>query len=117
MAALLLQPDLRRLAQGLASFGPVAHAATRAIIRIAGEATYTNSKAAAPVLTGHLKSTVFVKYDDDGLGFSAGATADYFEFVENGTATRAPNPFVRPAFEQAVQISEFAINTMLNRLL
>jgi HK97 gp10 family phage protein len=113
----ITQPDLRRLALGLAEFGPVAHAATRAIVRVAGQATYTNAKAAAPVLTGYLRSTVFVEYDSDGLGFSAGATADYFEFVENGTATRAPNPFVRPAFEQAVQISEFAINTMLSRLL
>lgn len=111
------QPDLHRLALSLASLGPVAHAMVRSIIRIGGEATYTNAKAASPVLTGYLRSTVFVEYDDDGLGFSAGATADYFEFVEEGTATRPPQPFVRPAFEQAVQISEFAINTMLNRLL
>lgn len=113
----LLQPDLRRLAMGLAAFGPVAHAATRAIIRVAGQETYANAYAASPVLTGYLKSTVFVAYDSDGLGFSAGATARYFEFVEDGTATRPPRPFVRPAFDQAVRVSEFAINVMLNRLL
>jgi HK97 gp10 family phage protein len=113
----LVQPELQRLAVSLASLGPIAHATTRAIIRIAGEATYTNARAECPVLTGYLKSTVFVDYDSDGLGFSAGATASYYPFVEEGTATRPPRPFVRPAFEQAVQISEFAINTMLDRLL
>lgn len=117
MAVALTQPGLRRLAEGLAAFGPVAHAATRAIIRVGGETAYGAARANAPVLTGFLQSTVYVKYDNDGLGFELGATARYAEFVEDGTSTRPPRPFIRPAFEQSVQVSEFAINTMLARLL
>jgi HK97 gp10 family phage protein len=112
-----MQPDLRRLAMGLASFGPVAHAATRAIIKIGGDTAYADAKARAPRRTGHLISTVYVRYDNDGLGFELGATADYAPYVEDGTAHMAPQPFIRPAFEQSVQVSEFAINVMLARLL
>lgn len=111
------QPDLRRLAEGLAALGPVAHAMVREVIRIGGEAAYSNAKASAPVLTGYMKSTVFVKYDSDGLGFELGATAYYTEFVEYGTSVTPPQPFITPAFEQSVRISEFAINTMMARLL
>lgn len=113
----LQQPDLRRLAMGLAAFGPVAHAATRAIIRVGGENAYTNAKAMAAVDTGYMRSTVFVRYDPDGLGFELGATASYAPHVEFGTAHMPPQPFIAPAFEQSVQISEFAINAMLRRLL
>lgn len=118
MSSLLIgQPDLRRLALGLAELGPVAHAATRAIIRIGGETAYTDAKARAAVRTGYMRSTVYVEYDGDGLGFELGATADYAEFVEYGTAHMSPQPFIAPAFEQSVRVSEFAINTMLSRLL
>jgi HK97 gp10 family phage protein len=117
MAVALMQPDLRRLAEGLAALGPVAHAATRAIIRVGGEAAYTNAKATAAVRTGYMRSTVYVKYDSDGLGFELGALAPYSGFVEYGTSHMPPQPFLVPAFDQAVQISEFAINTMLTRLL
>lgn len=116
-ALAMAQPDLRRLALGLAALGPVADAATRAIIRVGGEAAYTNARATAAVDTGYMRSTVYVKYDADGLGFELGATAKYTQYVEYGTAHMAPQPFLTPAFDQAVQISEFAINTMLTRLL
>jgi HK97 gp10 family phage protein len=117
MAVMLGQPDLRRLAMGLAALGPVAHAATRAIIRVGGQSAYTNAKAMAAVRTGHMRSTVYVKYDSDGLGFELGALAPYTQFVEYGTSRMPPQPFLVPAFDQSVQISEFAINAMLTRLL
>ena len=118
MSALLVgQPDLRRLALALAEVGPVAEAAVRAIIRIGGRTAYTDARARAPVRTGYMQSTVYVKYDTDGLGFELGATADYTAFVEYGTVHMSPQPFIVPAFEQSVQVSEFAINTMLARLL
>lgn len=111
------QPELRRLALALAALGPIADAATRAIVRTGGETAYTDARARAAVRTGYMKSTVYVRYDADGLGFELGATADYTPHVEFGTVKMPPQPFIVPAFEQSVQVSQFAINIMLTRLL
>lgn len=69
--------ELRHLAVALADAGPFAEATARAIIRVGGEAAYRNSREAAPVKTGYLRSTIYVEYDNDGLGYEVGATADY----------------------------------------
>lgn len=109
--------QIRQLALQLAAVGPVAEAAARAIIRTGANASYSGSRDIVPVLTGHLRSTIYMREDRDGLGWETGADADYASYIENGTSRMAPQPFILPPFEQAVQITEFALNTMIMRYL
>lgn len=59
----------------------------------------------APVDTGYLRSSIAATIDPgSGSGLIVGevtAGAEYAAYVENGTSRQRPQPFMRPAFEQA----------------
>lgn len=109
--------QLALLVGQLARVGALAEAGGRAIVRTGGQRAYSEARQRVPVRTGHLRSTIYLREDPDGRGFELGATAEYAGFVEFGTVRMPPRPFIGPAFDQAEQISMFALNAMLNRLL
>ena len=59
----------------------------------------------APVDTGYLRSSIAATIDPgSGSGLIVGEVtvgAEYAAYVENGTSRQRPQPFMRPAFEQA----------------
>ena len=54
----------------------------------------------APVDTGALKGSISA--DVDGLSFEVGPTVEHGLYQELGTSEMAPQPFLGPAFDQAL---------------
>ncbi|QKW15379.1 HK97-gp10 family putative phage morphogenesis protein [Verrucosispora sp. NA02020] len=67
---------------------------------LAGEAA---AKAFAPVLTGHLKSSIGHEFSGSAatgvMDGEWGAEARYAKWVEGGTSRMAPQPFVGPSLD------------------
>jgi len=125
--------ELDQLIDDLDRAGPKAVELTQLVVEKTGFDTVSGAQERVPVDTGHLKNTIGVDFDADLLGFEAGPTASYGAHVEYGTkphvirprnaralhwvtpegdevfVTRvhhpgtAPQPYMRPAFEQAVE--------------
>ncbi|MEV5211333.1 HK97-gp10 family putative phage morphogenesis protein [Micromonospora sp. NPDC053740] len=71
------------------------------LVRSATLRTEHLAKARAPVLTGHLRSSISSDFDG-GPGSAVitgetGPTASYAHFLEHGTSRMAPQPFLNPA--------------------
>jgi len=79
------------------------------VVRKTGFDTVRGSQAICPVDTGHLRSTIGVDFDTDGLGFDVGAYANYAHFVHWGTSRQAPQPFLTPVFDQKVEVAVQAL--------
>jgi HK97 gp10 family phage protein len=95
--------DLDKLAADLAGTGPKAEALTRTVVQKIAFDTVAGAQAVVAVDTGNLKSTIGQDFDDDGMGFEAGPTANYGHYVEYGTSRMSPQPYMRPAFDRAVK--------------
>lgn len=72
--------------------GPVAE-----VIRDRADQVEAAQRRRCPVLTGHLRSTIYRRIDNGPSGPEAevGATADYALFVEFGTSDTPTVPFIR----------------------
>lgn len=56
----------------------------------------------APVDTGYLRASIFTREGAQGATWwgETQVGAEYAYWVENGTSTQAPQPYMRPAHEQ-----------------
>lgn len=61
-----------------------------------------DAKSMAPVRTGELQRSITTEVLAGGLNVEVGATAPYAGFVEFGTSTMAPQPFMAPAADRNV---------------
>lgn len=59
-----------------------------------------SGKGFAPVRTGNLRRSIHTEIGDGGLSAEVGTDVEYSAYVEYGTSRMAPQPYMRPAFEQ-----------------
>ncbi|MFN2636906.1 MAG: HK97 gp10 family phage protein [Gemmatimonadaceae bacterium] len=122
--------ELDGLIVDFAAAGPKAEGLTRLVIKKVAFDTVAGAQARVPVDTSNLKNSIGPDLDDDGMGFEAGPTANYGAAIEFGSEPHvikaknakalfwpgaehpvkqvnhpgnAPQPYMRPAFEQAVE--------------
>jgi HK97 gp10 family phage protein len=77
----------------------------RRVVTKTGFDTVRGAQALCPVDTGHLRSTIGVDFDADGLGCDVGAYASYAGYVHFGTSRQAPQPFLIPVFDQRTALA------------
>lgn len=74
-----------------------------------------------PVDTGYLKSSIGsdpVTVDKKGtVSGVAGPTADYAEYVEDGTSRMGPQPYMGPAAERVAPLWVEAVEQLMDRIL
>ena len=77
--------------------GMVRAATTKAVVD-----TQRLARERAPVDTGYLRASIFTREGAQGATWwgEAQVGAEYAYWVENGTSTQAPQPYMRPAYEQ-----------------
>ena len=77
--------------------GMVRAATTKAVVD-----TQRLARDRAPVDTGYLRASIFTREGAQGATWwgEAQVGAEYAYWVENGTSTQAPQPYMRPAHEQ-----------------
>lgn len=65
--------------------------------------TQAEARRRAPVDTGYMRASIAERSGIQGTRVWAETSvgAEYAAFVEYGTSTQAPKPFMRPAYEQA----------------
>lgn len=117
---------------------------SKAVVAKTGFDTVASAQNAAPVDTGNLKNSIGVDFDADGLGFEAGPTASYAGVIEYGSAPHvitprtakalywpgaehpvkrvnhpgtAPQPYMGPAFDRAVERFVDAVEIIGGRIL
>lgn len=78
--------------------GMVRAATTKAVVD-----TQRLARERAPVDTGYLRASIFTREGAQGATWwgEAQVGAEYAYWVENGTSRQRPQPFMRPAYEQA----------------
>jgi len=80
-----------------------------------GRRMKSRAEGLCPVLTGYLKSTIYVKVSGHVMTF--GATADYATYVEYGTIYMGAQPFLRPSIiENEDWMSECIMGKLLPEL-
>lgn len=93
----------------------------RTVVRRTGQATVARAQknliAADAVDTGNLMGSVGVDVDPDGLGFTAGPTADYGHYVEDGTSRMPGRPYMAPAFDTELDKAIAAIEALAAKAL
>lgn len=74
-------------------------------VRRAGVKWVARAKAYSPVRTGFMKNNIVMEEGRDGKGFFVAVycRASYWRFVEFGTRFMAAQPFMRPAYVEALQ--------------
>lgn len=75
-------------------------AKVRTIVHRGGFDTLSTMQAGTPVDTGNLRSSESVDFTDDGLGFEVGPTAEYGDYVEEGTSKMRAEPYAGPAADR-----------------
>lgn len=112
------QADMVRLAAALDTAAREVPALTRGVVHRMGEQTVSGAKAIVPVRTGALRNSISVAYGtDDGWWFQAGPTLEYGPYIEWGTSRMAPQPYMGPAFEQAVFEGLATLEELIGRAL
>lgn len=101
--------DLNRLEIELGRVSLRAAAQAAAIVRRTGYAVVADAQAICPVDTGFLRSSIGVDFDNNGLGFVAGPTANYGAHVEFGTSRMAPRAYMGPAFDRQAAVAVAAL--------
>ena len=109
--------EVRALERRLASAGSQAERSVRRVVAKTGHDTVAGAQRIVPVDTGHLKSTISVDIDADGLGFEAGPHASYGHYVEFGTSRMAPQPYLLPAFDRQTEIAMRALEEIAGNIL
>jgi len=77
-----------------------------------GRRMKARAESLCPVLTGYLKSTIYVNVSGHIMTF--GASADYALFVEYGTIYMGAQPFLRPAINEN---TDWTVNYIMDNLL
>lgn len=90
--------DVRRYAAELGGYGPRVVKQARVVVEVVTRGTERDAKILAPVDTGNLRNSI--GSDIDGLTGEVGPTANYGEYVEDGTSRMAPQPFMGPATDR-----------------
>lgn len=109
--------EVRDLDRRLASASARLDRAAKRVVAKTGHDTVTGSQAICPVDTGHLKSTISVDIDPDGLGFEAGPYASYGRYVEFGTSRMAPQPYLLPVFDRQAEMAMRALDQIVGNIL
>ncbi|MER5420333.1 HK97-gp10 family putative phage morphogenesis protein [Streptosporangium roseum] len=109
--------ELARLEIALDQATPKMQQMVKAAVKKTGLDTVSGAQALVPVDTGALKNSIGVEFDADGYGFDARATMNYAAYVEHGTSEMAPQPYMGPAFEAAVEPFVKAIESIGGRVL
>lgn len=99
--------QLRAFTRDLGQVGPRVVKQAGLAVRLATQGTERDAKILAPVDTGNLRSSI--GSDIDGLTGSVGPTAEYAEYVEEGTSRQAPQPYMGPATDRNAALFEQAI--------
>jgi HK97 gp10 family phage protein len=83
--------------------GSMAKHVTRVCIR-----TETEAKRRCPVLTGRLRSSIrfMVQEESGGIVGYVGSDVEYTVYVEMGTEHAGAQPFLRPALDVAIHMSD-----------
>lgn len=108
--------DVNRFAHDLEEAAPRVLAGARLVVRKTGHDTVRGAQQLAPVDTGHLRSSIGVDIDPDGLGFEVGPYASYGHFVEWGTSRMSPQPYLLPAFDAQLPAAFEALEQVLARM-
>lgn len=102
--------DLNRLAVDMSGADRETLPAMRAVLQKGSADIKRDAQALAPVDTGNLRSSI--TYETHQLVSSVraeiGPTADYGVYVELGTSTQAPQPYMGPAFDRNAPAIEAA---------
>lgn len=133
--------DIERLIDALGEAADTAEARTRVVVDKTANDVVADAQVAAPVRTGHLRSTIGHDLDPDGLGFEAGPTASYGADVEFGTVPHdiepsearalfwpgashpvrrvhhpgtSPQPYLLPPFDRRVEIAMRAFEQIVS---
>lgn len=78
-----------------------------------------DAKIIAPVDTGNLRNSISTQIVDsrDAIEAVIGPTAEYGIYVEAGTSSMGPQPYMGPAFDRNVSALETALSSLLRGLL
>lgn len=68
-------------------------------VKASAAAIKADAKKRAPVESGNLKKSIRYRVDPDGLGATVRVDEFYGRFVEYGTTSQDPQPFMTPAAE------------------
>lgn len=109
--------DVDRLGRDLEEAVPRVLAGARLVVGKTGHDVVRGAQQLAPVDTGHLRSSIGVDIDPDGLGFEAGPYADYGHYVEFGTSRMSPQPYLLPAFDAQLPAAFEALGQVVERML
>lgn len=101
--------QVNALAVDLRAAGERVKPLARIVVLKSGTDIVADAKVLAPIDTGNLASSIGMDLDADGLGVTAGPTADYGDYVENGTSRMAAQPFTGPAFDRRAPLFEQAL--------
>lgn len=88
---------LRRYAAELSAESKTLSKRASQVVRKTALDTEADAKRFAPVDTGNLRNSITTQITGDGLTAAVVATASYAYWVENGTSTNRPQPFMGPA--------------------
>lgn len=101
MAAIWLEGvGIAQLAVALHDAGPEAVEKAKTVVSKSRHDVVAGAQAICPVDTGNLKNSIGVDFDEDGLGWEAGPTANYGAYVEYGTRRMAPQAYMGPSFDR-----------------
>lgn len=78
------------------------------LVASGGSVIQANMRARAPKDTGYLINSVDTQtYQEGGIPTSeTGPTAEYAEYVENGTARQKAQPYAEPAFQDFLSVKD-----------
>lgn len=91
--------EVSRMALDLEKAAAEVRPKTAKIVAKAANDVETRAKQAAPVDTGNLRNSISTETASDGLSAVVGPTANYGAYVEYGTASMSPQPFMGPAWD------------------
>lgn len=111
--------ELTAFAAGLERKAEAATLLIRGAVRKATFDIAADAKAAAPVDTGFLRSSIQTSVAGSNADVAQGvvqAQANYSKFVEFGTSTAAPRPFMGPAADRHSPALQQAVSQVLETL-
>jgi HK97 gp10 family phage protein len=111
--------DLDAFAAGLERKAEAATFLIRGAVRKTTADVAADAKRLAPVDTGFLRSSIQTSAAGSNANIAQGivqAQADYSKYLEFGTSTSAPQPFMSPALDRHTPAFEGAVDQVLDML-